>query len=137
VHQGTIQLCHSLDKSCDGLILHVNTEEMDFLNVGDALQRENNTGIQVISRAGAILRAVKDQNSGMSLGQIAERKSLPRSTVQRIVAALETERLLISSSNGGGIRLGPELLSRGVAARYNVVERCRPHLSATSTRVEQ
>jgi len=101
---------------------------MDFLNVGDALQRENNTGIQVISRAGAILRAVKDQNSGMSLGQIAERKSLPRSTVQRIVAALETERLLISSSNGGGIRLGPELLSRGVAARYNVVERCQPHL---------
>lgn len=93
-----------------------------------AAQREPTNGIQVISRAAAILRAIKEQNTGMSLGQIAEKIELPRSTVQRIVSALEDERLLISSSNGGGIRLGPELLSLGVATRYNVVERCRPHL---------
>ena len=70
----------------------------------------------------------------MSLGQIAEKIDLPRSTVQRIVSALEIERLLISSSNGGGIRLGPELLSLGVATHYNVVERCRPHLETLMQR---
>ena len=99
-------------------------------SANQAVPREATTGIQVISRAASILRTVKNQNSGMSLGQIAEKIDLPRSTVQRIVAALEMERLLISSSNGGGIQLGPELMSLGVAARYNVVERCRPHLDA-------
>jgi len=97
-------------------------------------QRESNTGIQVITRAAAILRVLKEQNSGMSLGQIAERIDLPRSTVQRIVSALEDERLVMSSVNGGGIRLGPELLSLGVATRYNIVEQCRPHLQALKLR---
>jgi len=92
------------------------------------LQREPNAGIQVISRAAAILRTLKERDVGMSLGQIAERIDLPRSTVQRIVAALENERLVITSSTGGGVRLGPELLSLGVATRYSIVERCRPHL---------
>ena len=99
-----------------------------------AVQRESSTGIQVISRAASILRAIKEQNTGMSLGQIAEKIDLPRSTVQRIVSALEDERLLISSSTGGGIRLGPELLSLGVATRYHVVERCRPHLQGLMQR---
>ena len=99
-----------------------------------AASRETVSGIQVISRAASILRAVKTHNAGMSLGQIAEKIDLPRSTVQRIVAALEAERLLISSSNGGGIQLGPELLSLGGAARYNVVERCRSHLDSLMER---
>ncbi len=90
--------------------------------------REATNGIQVISRAADILRAVKQQKTGMSLGQIADKIDLPRSTVQRLVSALEMERFLISSANGGGIQLGPELLALGVAARYNVVERCRPYL---------
>jgi DNA-binding IclR family transcriptional regulator len=99
-----------------------------------ATQRETSAGIQVISRAAAILRALKEQNSGMSLGQIAEKIDLPRSTVQRIVAALEDERLVMSSGNGGGIRLGPELLSLGIATRYNIVEQCRPYLEALRQR---
>lgn len=99
-----------------------------------AAPRAPTAGIQVISRAAAILRTVKEQNTGMSLGQIAEKINLPRSTVQRIVSALEVERLLISSSNGGGVRLGPELLSLGVATRYNIVERCRPHLEGLMQR---
>ena len=97
-------------------------------------QRETTAGIQVIARAAAILRVLKEQNSGMSLGQIADRIDLPRSTVQRIVSALEVERLVMSSANGGGIRLGPELLSLGIATRYNIVESCRPHLEALMRR---
>jgi len=61
----------------------------------------------------------------MSLGQIAERVDLPRSTVQRIVGALQSERLVISDSQGRGLRLGPELNALAEAAQYNIVEHCR------------
>ena len=86
-------------------------------------------GIQVIARAAAVLRALKDCQTGLSLGQIAERVGLPRSTVQRIVAALIDERLLMAT-RAAGVRLGPELQSLAEAARYNTVELCHPHLTA-------
>lgn len=105
--------------------------------MNQAAQREPNAGIQVISRAASILRTLKEQNTGMSLAQIAEKIDLPRSTVQRIVSALEIERLVISPSSGGGIRLGPELLALGLATRYNVVERCRPHLEGLMQRTDE
>ncbi|MGI9493370.1 MAG: helix-turn-helix domain-containing protein, partial [Geminicoccaceae bacterium] len=57
-------------------------------------------GIQVIARAASILRALGEDTSGMSLGQIADKVGLPRSTVQRIVGALQAERLVISSTSG-------------------------------------
>ena len=75
----------------------------------DSEKAISRNGIQVIARAAAVLRALKDDPTGLSLGQIAERVALPRSTVQRIVAALQDERLVISSNQGSGIRLGPEL----------------------------
>lgn len=89
-------------------------------------------GIQVIERAAKILRSLKEDQSGMSLGQIAEAVSLPRSTVQRIVGALQKERLVISGANGGKLRLGPELSALAEAARYNIVECCRLHLTELS-----
>jgi DNA-binding IclR family transcriptional regulator len=86
-------------------------------------------GIQVIARAAAVLRALKDCQTGLSLGQIADRVALPRSTVQRIVAALIDERLLVAT-RAAGVRLGPELQSLAEAARTNTVDMCRPHLTA-------
>lgn len=82
-------------------------------------------GIQVIARAASILRALKADRAGLSLGQIAEAVNLPRSTVQRIVGALVAERLVISDNNGRGLRLGPEVAALAEAAQYNVVEICR------------
>jgi DNA-binding IclR family transcriptional regulator len=61
-------------------------------------------GIQVISRAAAILRAVGDQPDGLSLGKLAKETGLARSTVQRIVDALESEHLL--QAGAGGVRPG-------------------------------
>jgi DNA-binding IclR family transcriptional regulator len=86
-------------------------------------------GIQVIARAAAILRTLKETQTGMSLAQIAAKLDLPRSTVQRIVTALQDERLVIASATGGGLRLGPELHALAGAARYDIVERCRPFLN--------
>ncbi|WP_282153282.1 IclR family transcriptional regulator [Ruegeria atlantica] len=82
-------------------------------------------GIQVISRAASILRVLKESQSGMSLGKIAERVDLPRSTVQRITSALAEEKFVISDANGGGLRLGPELNALAGAAQYSIVEHCR------------
>jgi len=93
---------------------------------------ERNAGIQVIARAAAVLRALRDDTSGMSLGQIAEKVGLPRSTVQRIVAALQEERLVIASAAGGSIRLGPEISALAEVTRYSIVEECRLTLSELS-----
>lgn len=59
---------------------------------------ENGSGVQVIARAAAILRSLKNESDGLSLGQIAERVGLPRSTVQRIVGALHAESLVIAAA---------------------------------------
>ena len=89
-------------------------------------------GIQVISRAADILRALKNENSGMSLGGIAIRVGLPRSTVQRIVNALIDEGFILMSSRSSGYRLGPEILSLAQAARINIAEIVRPTLARIS-----
>lgn len=83
------------------------------------------SGIQVIERAAAILRVLKESQSGMSLGQIAKAVGLPRSTVQRIAGALQKELFVIADARGGGLRLGPELNALSEATQYNIVESCR------------
>jgi len=104
-------------------------------------ERSNTTsgrmGIQVIARAAAVLRALREDTTGMSLGQIAEKVDLPRSTVQRIVGALQEERLVISSSNGGSIRLGPEITALSEAARYTVADMCRLPLLELAQKVTE
>lgn len=89
---------------------------------------ENSQGIQVISRAADVLRALKHDNGGLSLGKIAERVGLPRSTVQRIVNALIKERLVMMSTANSGLKLGPEIQSLALAGRIDVAELVRPIL---------
>ena len=91
-----------------------------------------NPGIQVVSRAASILRALKSDNRGLSLGRIAERVGLPRSTVQRIVNALVAERLVVPSAASGGYQLGPEILALAQAARQDVAGALRPVIEALS-----
>lgn len=61
-------------------------------------------GIQVIARAAAILREVGARPDGLSLGKLAAATGLARSTVQRIVDALEMEHLV--QAGAGGVRPG-------------------------------
>ena len=93
------------------------------------MSKDQKNGIQVIARAARILRLLKDNQSGLSLGQISKQVLLPRSTVQRIVNALQTERLVISTAAGRGLRLGPEINALAQATNYNVVETCRLFLT--------
>ena len=98
---------------------------------------QSNQGVQVIARAAEILRVLKNDNAGLSLGQIAERVHLPRSTVQRIVNALLAERLVMSSSSEGGLRLGSEIQSLAAAGRVNMTELVHPVLTELAKRTKE
>ena len=88
-------------------------------------------GIQVIARAAAILRALEQHPDGLSLGELAQTVSLPRSTVQRIVDALDTEGLVLAAASSvGGVRLGPALISLAAATRFRIAEAARETLLA-------
>ena len=74
------------------------------------------------------MRALEGESSGLSLGQIAERVALARSTVQRIVAALEAERLVIAASPNGRVRLGPAILRLAASVRTDFAALARPFI---------
>ncbi len=87
--------------------------------------------IQVISRAASILRALEANPDGLSLGEIAKVVGLSRSTVQRIVDALDHENLVLAST-GSGVRLGPALLRLAAATRYRISEIARETMEELS-----
>lgn len=97
----------------------------------------NRSGIQVIARAAAVLRALEDEPEGLSLGQIAERVKLARSTVQRIVGALASEHLLIAASPTTGVKLGPALVRLASSANVELDQLVRPALVKLSQRVKE
>jgi DNA-binding IclR family transcriptional regulator len=88
--------------------------------------------IQVIARAASILRALEGEERGLSLGQIAERVKLARSTVQRIVDALRAEHLLIAATPTSGVRLGPALVRLAASATADFDQITRPAMTQLS-----
>lgn len=87
-------------------------------------------GIQVIARAAAILRVLESESDGLSLGQIAKRTDLPRSTVQRIVTALAEEQLLIAATPGARVVLGPAIVRMASNINYDFASFIHPHLES-------
>jgi IclR family transcriptional regulator, acetate operon repressor len=93
--------------------------------------------VQVIARAAAILRALEDEAAGLSLGQIAGRVNLARSTVQRIVAALQAEKLVIAASPNGRVRLGPTILRLAASVHSDFVSIAHPFLVKLSNELHE
>lgn len=91
-------------------------------------------GIQVIARSATILRTLRDHPNGISLGQIAAKVDLPRSTVQRIVGALQEERFVISGGQRGNFFIGPEVKAMADASRSDIVRECQPLLAELTAR---
>ena len=85
-----------------------------------------NSGIQVISRAVEVLRAVRDNPIGLSLSEIAKITNLPRSTVQRIVHTLVVEGMLMPAKQRSGWLLGPEGTSMGNTTHLTLINTCKP-----------
>lgn len=63
-----------------------------------SIAEQDRNGVQVIRRAAQILDALKDAPTGTSLSQIAARTGLARSTVHRLVGALEREQFVVPVS---------------------------------------
>lgn len=91
-------------------------------------------GIQVLARAAEILRLLKQDTSGLSLGKIAKRVELPRSTVQRIINALVAEDLVSIAGDSGGYVIGPEIVALAQAAKLDITRLLHPHLENLSRR---
>ena len=75
------------------------------------------TGAQSIDRAAQLLVLVVEGDGATSVGELAQRSGLPKSTVSRAVSALERRGLLQRDGARRGVRPGPVLLSlarRGV-----------------------
>lgn len=96
-------------------------------------EQGKSTGIQVIARAGQILRALGRNPQGLSLAAIAQEVGLPRSTVQRIINALFEERLVEHVGPGGGVRLGPALGQLINQSQTDIISLTRPYLQELST----
>jgi len=78
-------------------------------------------GVQVVSRTAAIMRALSAHPGGLSLTAIAKEVNLPRSTVQRLVTALEVEGLVDGKGPNGGTRLGPAVSTLVATAHADMV----------------
>jgi DNA-binding IclR family transcriptional regulator len=94
-------------------------------------------GIQVIARAADILRSLENQPEGLSLGELASRVQLPRSTIQRIVGALVHEQLLITAGGRSGVMLGPALVRLAATANIETDRLARPVMQELSRELEE
>ncbi|RJG13535.1 IclR family transcriptional regulator [Pseudomonas cavernicola] len=95
------------------------------------IPRDRN-GIQVIARAAEILRALEGAVDGVGVGELASRVKLSRSTVDRIVAALAKEELLIPAARKASVKLGPALIRLGASAQTCVDQVAKPVMEELS-----
>jgi len=128
------------DTGCKSAIIRAKVrrakKEHSMVELPSSREDEKAGGIQVIARAAKILNALGEHPGGMSLGEIAQVVDLPRSTVQRIVAALDSAQL-VRSSGAGGLRLGPALLKLISSVHSDVVEIVRPFLERLSAEINE
>ncbi|MFT5202214.1 MAG: DNA-binding IclR family transcriptional regulator [Candidatus Aldehydirespiratoraceae bacterium] len=91
--------------------------------------------VQSIERAFTLLRALAIGPAGVT--DLSERVDLPKSTVARLLSALETEGAVTQDEAGGDYRLGEGLLDIAGAAQpgRNLVATARPHLLELTERV--
>jgi DNA-binding IclR family transcriptional regulator len=95
------------------------------------------TGVQVIGRAAEILRTLHDVPEGMTLSQLAQAAGLARTTVHRIVQALQTEGLVTTPDGRGAVRLGPELGRLAAGTSAAIAWSIRPFLEALAQEVNE
>jgi DNA-binding IclR family transcriptional regulator len=105
--------------------------------IGSSAVTEGRTGMQLISRAASVMKALEGQTAGLSLGQIAKSTGLPRPTVQRIVDALCVEGLVMVDATQGGVRLGPMITRLATSVRIDLVALARPHLERLAATTQE
>jgi DNA-binding IclR family transcriptional regulator len=100
--------------------------------------RRAQNGVQVIERAARILRELAEfPDEGLSLNSLAERSGLARSTVHRLVAALQTETFVVPASPGGRVKLGPGLVALAVIASPDLAREIHPWAARLSHEINE
>jgi DNA-binding IclR family transcriptional regulator len=99
-------------------------------NKTSELESEKNAGgIQVIARAAAILRVLAGNPHGLSLASIAQQVELPRSTVHRIIQALEVEHMVSLHSSKNGYCIGPAFGQLITQTQTDIISLVKPHVA--------
>jgi DNA-binding IclR family transcriptional regulator len=68
------------------------------------------TGTQAIDRAAQLLVLIVESDDATSVGELSQASGLPKSTVSRLVSALERQGLVQRQDDRGPLRPGPVLL---------------------------
>lgn len=74
------------------------------------------SGTQAVRRAIALLKAFQTDRPERDLGELARATGLSRSTAHRLLAALESEGLVVRERSNGRYRLGPAIAALGARA---------------------
>lgn len=115
----------------------IRTDAPDNAGAGALDEKDDKHSIQVVSRALSVLRALGRSPGGLSLAEIANETDLPRSTVQRLVGALEVEGFVESMGASGGSRLGSAVLQLVHSAHGDILSIARPRMQALSNAVNE
>lgn len=88
-----------------------------------------------IGRATVVLDAIAEAHGALSLTELAGRTGLPRSTVHRVVQALERELFVVRAPERRGYVLGPGLLKFGMNAHVRLLSANRSSLAGLARAV--
>jgi IclR family acetate operon transcriptional repressor len=98
----------------------------------DAREGPGKGSMQAISRAAAVLAALAEATAAQSLGDLAARTGLPKTTVHRICGALEYVGYVRVDPDSGRRQLGQGLLRLAVLARRDLRSVLEPYLARLS-----
>lgn len=101
---------------------------------------QKGSGVQVLSRAAALLRVVSTaMPDGLTTSAAARATGIARPTAHRILDSLATEGFCDQDTKTGRWLLGPELFLMGniAGARYDVTETAQKHVHALAQQTEE
>jgi len=90
-----------------------------------------------IGRATVILDSIAESRWPMTLTDLATRTGLPRSTVHRVIQALERELYVVRVPDRSGYILGPGLLKFGMNAHLRLLSANRSQLATLARTVNE
>ncbi|WP_333675309.1 IclR family transcriptional regulator [Agrobacterium tumefaciens] len=108
-----VETVNGVKKADDVSILRIEAKYLEKREKAMATDLNGKSGdSQTLIRSVAVMRFVAD-HPGASLGEIAKATTLPRSTVQRLVASLNSVGFVTKSFGQQGVYLGMELARLG------------------------
>ncbi len=98
------------------------------------ISERNKCRVQVLERAVDILQVLADDSRELSAGEVAERLSLHKSTIHRLLMVLDSHRLIRRNAETGRYALGLRLFEFGSRAvkDLRLREQAQPYLEQLS-----